>query len=124
MEIKTRIFYYFEYIIFIIAKKNKFFKNNFSKALFFLFNGFLIGNLFGSFLNTLRELFIWDGFIISVIVIFIEILNFLIYHSKKRCFFILNFCLNSKNSFFLKSLNYFKLGIMLGFFIDAFKVGS
>nr|YP_009105757.1 hypothetical chloroplast RF20 [Neocystis brevis]AIT94453.1 hypothetical chloroplast RF20 [Neocystis brevis] len=124
MKLNTRIFYYFEHFILTIKKKNKFFQNNFANALFFLFIGFLSGNLFGSCLNTLRELIIWDGFIIFILVLFIEIVNFLIYHSQKRFFFISNFYLKVPNSLFFKSLNYFKLGIMLGFFIDAFKVGS
>jgi len=30
----------------------------------------------------------------------------------------------TKNQFFWKTLNFLKIGIMFGFFIDAFKVGS
>ena len=74
--------------------------------------GFLIGNLFGTFLRFLRNQFLWDGTVLLIILILFEILNFLI--SNKT--FINQFC--------KKILKNIQFGIFLGFFIDAFKVGS
>nr|YP_009105832.1 hypothetical chloroplast RF20 [Koliella corcontica]AIT94532.1 hypothetical chloroplast RF20 [Koliella corcontica] len=99
---KTKKYYY--------CKKNKFTIN-----LFFLFIGFILGNTFGTFLNTLRQYFIWDGYIITLLLIFLEIINKLIYNNQ---------FINYKNKKAIKNLNFIKIGILFGFFIDAFKVGS
>nr|YP_009472563.1 hypothetical protein [Chlorodesmis fastigiata]ARO74218.1 hypothetical protein [Chlorodesmis fastigiata] len=72
--------------------------------------GFLIGNLFGIFLSFLGNQFIWTGTILLVILISFEILNFLIYNTNKK--------------FINKIFKNLQFGIFLGFFIDAFKVGS
>ena len=61
-----------------------------------------------------------------------ESLNFFLYKKKKNRFFkvfqkISYFIYGfekKQNQFVWKSLNFFKIGIMFGFFIDAFKVGS
>lgn len=171
-----------------ISKKMLFFEIYFAKGVFFLFFGFLLGNLFGSFLDIFRKLVIWDGFIVLLIILFQEFISYSIYKSKKRTLFfyvknkkiyklkknkflfnrviqLINFLilsffhiliflkktiskiytifpetLKKKMSHFffnenlatnkayqiyiLKNLNLFKIGILLGFFIDAFKVGS
>lgn len=162
-------------------------KESFSNGIFFLFVGFVIGNLFGTFLPSIRFFFSWDGFIVLFLLFFIEFISYIRYRGKSRFFLILwNFSrstssgeqgisfwnidlqlpilfvqkrfstpqggrengsfdleqqksgreipeLGSSAATFLdgwipfsryKSLNYFKIGFLLGFFIDAYKVGS
>ncbi len=160
MKIETRIVFFINKLTNYLKRKNSFFKEVFSFALFTLFFGFLIGNLFGTFLNTLRSFIFWDGFIIFIILFIMEFLNFILYNKAKRFFFLSFFFLTKKklrkqareqskawfpfaqpwkeknqkekpkilyssnNKVICKSFNYFKIGIMFGFFIDAFKVGS
>ena len=158
---------------FIIIIQNKFFyiKNNFSTKLFSLFLGFLIGSLFGTFLPHFPNKINSHSASMIIVIISIEIINYLVYSSKNRNFFlshlfktvilflllplsyrarqglktkyfywfkdtkqkeqtISNFKIKtnviSKNKIkmFYKNLNSLKIGIMLGLFIDAFKVGS
>ena len=54
-------------------------------SLFSLFLGFVMGNLFGTFLNSFRNLINWDGLIISLTILIIEFINYLNY--KKKTFF-------------------------------------
>ncbi len=178
MNYKTTLTLFIKNINNIIKKKMKYFKVYFAKYIFFLFLGFLLGNLFGSFLNIFNDLVIWNGFIILILLLSEEAISYLTYHSTKRItFFRLNFIdfyilkkkfsnyfiyhfnnyiklfYRQKNNFskkeninlynfvkinfgkikqyffckklfFIKSLNLFKIGILLGFFVDAFKVGS
>jgi hypothetical protein len=178
MNFETRIFFIIQLFFFKFEEKFLFLQKIFSIALFSLFFGFLIANIFGSFLNVLRNFIIWDGFIILFLILFIEFINSIIYNNKNRSSIFFNFVkfifksrdkksylkppfswffkkvyltnfqpnkpqnLNFDNNIdenlnfskknlkeiknlpFWKILNYFKLGIMLGFFIDAFKVGS
>ena len=132
MKIETRIVFFINKLKVYLKKKDSFFKEVFSFALFTLFFGFLIGNIFGTFLNTIRSFILWDGFIIFIILIIMEFLNFLLYNTRlpffarpKRFFVIFQKISSySNNQIILKSLNYLKIGIMFGFFIDAFKVGS
>lgn len=121
------------------------FENNFPISIFFLFLGFICGNLFGTFLNFFRNYTTWDGAIISLIILIIEFINYLNYTKKHNIIkkFILIICnnikflnvktnkkiirkqnQNLKNKLFLKFLNFSKIGLLLGFFVDAFKVGS
>nr|ACQ90814.1 hypothetical chloroplast RF20 [Neglectella solitaria] len=110
---------------FLLNEKFFFKKINFSSAIFFIFSGFLFGNLFCTFLICVRSIFIWDGFIILNFILFIEIINYIIYHKKGRFFLLFwNFPFSFQKKLFLKNFNYFKIGFLLGFFIDAFKVGS
>ena len=112
---------------FLSKMYNRFFsfQKHFSIEIFSLFFGFLFGNLFGTFLQTIRQFFGWDGFIVFGVLLFIEILSYIIYHRDDRSFlFLWKFPLFFKKLLFWRSLNAFKLGLMLGFFIDAFKVGS
>ena len=154
MKIETRIVFFINKLTNYLKIKNSFFKEVFSFALFTLFFGFLIGNLFGTFLNTLRSFIFWDGFIIFIILFIMEFLNFILYNTRRERFFLflfffdfffLIFCFSkqnkkikknktkkkkpknlysSNNQVICKSFNYLKIGIMFGFFIDAFKVGS
>ena len=125
MKIETRIIFFINQLKIYLSRKNSFFKEVFSFALFTLFFGFLIGNLFGTFLNTIRSFIFWDGLIIFIILFIIELLNFILYNKYKRFFVIYQkISYYPNNQIIWKSLNYLKIGILFGFFIDAFKVGS
>lgn len=87
-------------------------KNYFLIASCSLYGGFIIGNLFGTFLNYLRTKLTWDLSILILIIIVLDLLNFLIYKKKM---FKPNLLIILKN---------FQIGLLFGFFIDAFKVGS
>jgi len=72
------------------AISNLFFKKeNFSSGIFFLFIGFVIGNLFGTFLPAIRIFFSWDGFIVLFLLFFIEFISYVRYQRKSRFFLIL-----------------------------------
>lgn len=120
--------------------------DKFTRVLCLLFAGFLIGNLFGTFLYIIRKLIPWDGMIVFFLVSMIEILSYHSYHNKnkplfcalfvnkkyaklctkRKAFINLCFLLDPKmiKRSFWRSLNFLKIGLMIGFFIDAFKVGS
>ena len=120
MKIETRIVFFLNQLKVYLNRKNSFFKEVFSFALFTLFFGFLIGSLFGTFLNTIRSFVFWDGLIIFIILSIIELFGFLLYNKKNVIF--QSHYPNNQNLW--KTLNVFKIGIQFGFFIDAFKVGS
>ena len=102
---------------FNIINKSIFIKKNFVIYIFLLFLGFICGNLFGTFLNFFRYYINWDGFIISLIILIIEFINYLTY--------IKSFKYRKNNIIhFFKFLNFYKMGLLLGFFTDSFKVGS
>ena len=144
MKIFTRIAFFINKATLYLQRKNSFFKEVFSFALFTLFFGFLIGNLFGTFLNTIRSFILWDGFIIFIILFIMEFYNCFLYNrffKKIRGFRPLLFFSQEKNNiefvpFFYKQnifsnnqmiwkiINLLKIGIFFGFFIEAFKVGS
>lgn len=134
--------------IFLFKKRKFFYYFLESSCSFYL--GFLFGNIFGTFLTFLRNLVSWDGILFFFLIVFFEFLNFFIY---KRIRFRLigtvsnlkacsanakrlrwpkglqggsrSICVSpqpaSLGVFFLKN---FQTGILFGFFIDAFKVGS
>ena len=192
MRSQTRLSRFFNNLLGNFKDKFLFFQNSFSSAVFFLFIGFLGGNLFGTFLTRIRTLFPWDGFIVLSFLFFIEIISYSRYHREGRSFFVFSFLrptfgfwsafgltkaskklgidqplvdqredredqkaskmLTSKRlvdnlplignksvtskdvsrtvPIFFKTrvvwkiLNFLKIGLMVGFFIDAFKVGS
>jgi hypothetical protein len=159
--------------LFQFAKTKRF--NNFSLILFSTLSGFLLANLFGTFLNALRYYVVWDGFIIGTLIFFVEATNVIVYRipirlisreelieprdkrrvlglsDKERSFTLLKgfrvarfhflpFLLNSLSLNWrnisneelvleprfplYRLINSFKLGLLLGFFVEAFKVGS
>ena len=151
MRSETRLFRFFNKFFTIFKEKFLFFQNSFSSAVFFLFIGFLGGNLFGTFLSWIRTFFPWDGFIVLSFLFFIEVISYIRYHRYGRSFLFFwmvaprksfnflpkaygaNSCAepyrqqkikNFKEDVVWKILNFFKIGLMVGFFIDAFKVGS
>jgi len=106
------------------VKRIQFLQKNLTLLLFLVFIGFLTGNVFGTFLNSLRPYLPWDGWIVIILVFSIEVCNYATYHQKNRhfLFFLIHPKILQKNIW--KFFNFFKLGLMVGFFIDAFKVGS
>jgi hypothetical protein len=159
--------------LFQFAKAKPF--KNFSLILFSTLSGFLLANLFGTFLTGLRSYVVWDGFIIGVLIFFVEATNVIVYRIpirsiskeelgeptdkreilslsdkgkpftlvkgfRKVRFGILPFLsnslplsgLNKANETVVREprsplsqlINSFKLGLLLGFFVEAFKVGS
>jgi hypothetical protein len=115
-----------------IYKLKKFMFQNFQPLDFLiLLFGFLYGNLFVITFST----FHWDLFLIFSVVLFLEILNKVFnsnsqgvensFHDKKKYSiqFFEKFSKNSQKSLFIL-FQLFKRGFLLGFFIEAFKVGS
>ena len=101
---------------------NRVFQQNILSMLCLVLIGFLSGNLFGTILGLFRELIIWDGFIIACLILVMEIISYFSYNSIQ---YTLNSSTRAKNKLkFFKKLNFFKIGLMIGFFVDAFKVGS
>nr|AYJ22355.1 hypothetical protein Ycf20 [Avrainvillea sp. HV04061] len=92
-------------------KKNKKFLLLIENSLLSLYFGFFIGNFFGAFLTILRSFGLWDGISILSFILFAEFCNSIIYK-------------NIKINIFIKILKNIKIGLLIGFFIDAFKVGS
>ena len=119
MKKKSTLLFFIKELKVSFYKKNLFFKEVFSFALFTLFFGFLIGNLFATFLNTIRSIVLWDGFIVLIIVATMEFLNFVLYTQTN-----LLVQKKKKKEIVWKSVNCLKIGVLFGFFIDAFKVGS
>ena len=124
-----------------LRTKYFFLQKNFPGLLALLLFGFLLGNVFGTFLNTLRFFFIWDVFIIFLLIVLLEILNYTVYRNKNRLLFFSPFLLSrgqlelhsssstasqkyGSTKVVVQFLNFFKIGLMIGFFVDAFKVGS
>ena len=93
-------------------------KEGFLSFLILLFIGFFFGNLFGTVVDSIRKFNIADSFLIFIILLFNEFINFNIYsrYKSER-----NTKIRPKN---LSFLNAFKVGFLLGIFIDSFKVGS
>ncbi len=92
-------------------------KNNFLSFLFLLFVGFFLGNLFGTLVDSIRKFNIPDSFLILALIAVNEFINAIIYSNNKKA----TIKLDTKKYNFL---NAFKIGVLLGFFIDSFKVGS
>lgn len=162
MESNTRLVRNISKFIAIIQNKFYYTKNNFPIKLFFLFMGFLVGSLFGTFLPNFPQKMNSHSVSIVVIILIIEVINFLVYSSAETSYLlgsllaaplwlltlikvkiILVFInvkkekrivTNSKKSTkiviphirkdFYININSMKIGILLGLFIDAFKVGS
>lgn len=128
----------------LLSNRSQLSLDKFTRVLSLLLIGFLIGNLFGTFLNTIRKHIMWDGAVILFLISIIEISNYNVYHYKNRSFLSVRLKKKEKVRFsldtdqrglsrvrpkvskqlFWKSFNFFKIGLMVGFFVDAFKVGS
>ena len=149
-------------------------QRNFSLIVFSTLSGFLVANVFGTFLTLLRSCLVWDGFIIIGLLLLVETTNLIVYRifkpsllrsiegprtqgtpqrpqkefraegsfsgikdlegqdpSKGRSRMIssktlkpLIFLFDRRSFLLCQLVNSFKLGLLLGFFVEAFKVGS
>ena len=126
MNFETRLTQLLRNGRFLVSKSLQIREKNFTLALFFLFSGFLFGNIFGTFLVFIRKFVPWDGLIITITIFVMEIISYFRYHNKRNSIFNSKYRLIKPLSVskLWKNLNYLKIGLMLGFFIDAFKVGS
>lgn len=103
------------------------FRGSFPLVLLSLLLGFVLANVFGTVLNLFRNKIAWDGFALFGIVGLIEVTSFLTYSPSvcairlKRLAFLQ---LSGNPVFSWRVVNSFKIGLLLGFFVDAFKVGS
>lgn len=81
-----------------------------------------MGNIFGTFLNALRDIFHWDGLIILTFILLCEFISFQTYRPTVR----VASARTQEAALFVswRPLNLVKLGLLFGFFVDAFKVGS
>ena len=130
MKINTNFLQILTYLIASNRFHINFFEKKFTLSIFFLFFGFICGNLFGTFLNFFRNFIYWDGIIILITILVIEFIHFFNYTNQnnnkifKMLVYLKKLNINKKNIFFIQILNFYKLGLLLGFFTDAFKVGS
>ena len=120
MNYLTRYFIQFNKILQFVNQKFINLKTNFLSFVFLLFLGFFFGNLFGTLVDPIRQLKVADSLLIAILISVNELFNFIIYSGNKA---------KLRYKFILKPLTYsflnaFKVGILLGFFLDAFKVGS
>ena len=110
------------------------------QKLVILLLGFLSGNLFGTILDFLRRFLVWDVLIITVLLLAGEAISYMSYNktlapwltkmksnqAKRKT----PFKIDSKKAIgftiltLQPYLNFFKIGVMIGFFVDSFKVGS
>lgn len=80
--------------------------------LFSLLGGFVVGNLTPGALPFVSWFGpVWPGSFIGLVLILFEIFN-------------ASYFSTSQSKFWLKVLNFGKIGFLLGLFTDAFKVGS
>ena len=79
MFFQTRLSRYLGKFLYSLKDKVLNLQTSLSFILFSLFTGFIIGNLFGTFLDTLRLYFVWNGFVGLVLIFCIEALNSLVY---------------------------------------------
>lgn len=80
--------------------------------------GFFLGNVFGAFLTRLRDWFTSDLLIVGLLLCFSEFISFQTYKGGRDRPDL------TRQWFSWRPLNLIKLGLLFGFFVDAFKVGS
>ena len=120
-----RVVNYLEALTFLFKGRVLVFQKSFAPILFALFLGFLLANIFGTFLGALRSFAIWDGFVIFGLVLFVELISYATYQIGKRQFMrTLSLQFTEGKPLFWRITNNFKIGLLLGFFVEAFKVGS
>lgn len=111
--IKSTFHQWFFFFIKRFLKNVYLIKNHIIQFFFNIFLGIILGNSFGTFLPFFRKIFSWDGFTIIILILISEFVNSILYNLSEK-----NFMKN------FQFLNWIKIGLFLGFFIDAFKVGS
>ena len=109
---QTRLFRIIRQIVFNSKYQFTLFKNGFTASIFYLFIGFVTGSGFCTILSFIPDIPIW--FVSVFILVFFERIGQQVYKRTQTL----------ETQRFLKFLNCWKTGILLGFFVDAFKVGS
>nr|ASN77496.1 Hypothetical protein Ycf20 [Pedinophyceae sp. YPF-701] len=94
-----------------VKQRTNNFRSNILIDLLSLLLGLFIGGLFGTLLPFFRNFLLWDGWILLVVLLGIEVINIGFYKQENR-------------AGSMRKINIWKMGLLLGFFIDAFKVGS
>ena len=132
-KIKTRCFVtemtrFYNAILKGLKKRAGYSQNAFLCTMCSSLFGFLSGSLFGTLLEQIRHFLMWDGFIIASLLIFVEAISYISYKGDKgddKASYVKNKAIEASSiSLFLRSIKSFKIGVMIGFFVDAFKVGS
>ena len=118
MNYLTRYYFRLNQFLKFINQKLEKLKKNFLSFLLTLFLGFFLGNLFGTLVESIRKLNIADSILIFIIILLNETVNFIVYQPKNRKTY------SIPKIRLYDFLNIFKIGVLLGFFIDSFKVGS
>ena len=118
MSYLTRYYSKLSQLFNFIKKKFIKLKEGFLSFLILLFIGFFFGNLLGTVVDSIRKLNITDSVLIFMLILFNEFINFNIYSRYRLA---VNNVMKAKS---LNFLNAFKIGFLLGIFIDSFKVGS
>ena len=116
MNYLTRYYSILSQLFNFVNKKFIKLKNNFLSFLLLLFIGFFIGNLFGTLVESIRQFNIADSFLILSLITINELINALVYRRYQKK--------TNTDTKKYNLLNAFKIGVLLGFFIDSFKVGS
>nr|YP_010455900.1 hypothetical chloroplast RF20 [Tetraselmis marina]YP_010455909.1 hypothetical chloroplast RF20 [Tetraselmis marina]UUA64576.1 hypothetical chloroplast RF20 [Tetraselmis marina]UUA64585.1 hypothetical chloroplast RF20 [Tetraselmis marina] len=112
---QTQLFKIVTQILFNTKRQFRQFQGQFTVNILYLFIGFITGSTFGTFFLSFIRLFgLWDGVIICFLLVWFEQIGKYVYKSS----------LYYKETKYLKLINCWKTGLILGFFIDAFKVGS
>lgn len=111
---QTRLFRIIRQIFLNSKYQFDLFQNVFTASLFFLFIGFVTGSSFCTILGLIRDSNVWDGLVIIFMLFFFERVGKQVYNRSQS--------LNTQR--FFKFINCWKTGILLGLFVDAFKVGS
>lgn len=126
MNSETRLSSVFQQSIRYVREQVRSFQRQFSPVIFFFFFGFLLGNLFGTLLPAIRTHLWWDGWLLLLLLFVIELISYKRYHRMGRPFltFYSNTNWKTPRSIYVEYMNVFKIGLLIGFFIDAFKVGS
>ena len=116
---------FFKALTFYLQCRIQLFQTSFATMLLSLLLGFLLANIFGTFLGVLRCAAIWDGFVIFGLVVLIEVISSARYQIlQPPPVGVVSFASTGNRNLFWRLTNNFKVGLLLGFFVEAFKVGS
>lgn len=115
----------FKAFTFYLQCRIQLFQGSFATMLLSLLLGFLLANIFGTFLGVLRCAAIWDGFVIFGLVVVTEVISCARYQIlQPPPVGVVSFASAGNRNLFWRLTNNFKVGLLLGFFVEAFKVGS
>nr|YP_010933352.1 hypothetical chloroplast RF20 [Streptofilum capillatum]WKT08563.1 hypothetical chloroplast RF20 [Streptofilum capillatum]WKT08662.1 hypothetical chloroplast RF20 [Streptofilum sp. BC4-VF8pt]WKT08761.1 hypothetical chloroplast RF20 [Streptofilum sp. ZNP2-VF4pt] len=120
---KTRLFKLFLQIDFLFSSSKNI--SRFQCYILFLLLGFFQATALSTTLGQTGD---WDVLIAGFLVAIMEIMGFFAY-KPYLLFFSNNLTkrglgLDRPRPYLLKCVNYFKIGLMYGLFVDAFKLGS